>query len=348
MSRVQSLRSGGKIVADTPIPHSAADPAAAGKVALAAVTEEELERQALFEFADLNVVRPLLQNCPVRELAENEVLIDAGRPNKYIYLVLSGQLSVRLESAETAPIAMIDAGESVAELSVIDNQPTSACVVAETDSKVLAIDEELLWMLVQTSHAISSNLLFTLTKRLRHGNQLIFEGRERSEQYRFHATVDALTGLFNRHWLGSMLPWQMHRARTCDQPFCLLLLDIDNFKHYNDEYGHVAGDRALGAVSQALQNCLRPTDMAARYGGEEFVVLLPDCALEAARTVAERVRSAVETAAVAFAQGTALPSVTVSVGAAQMSPDDTLESLVSATDAAMYRAKEAGRNRVSI
>ena len=239
---------------DTPVPPPRkAAPEPPGNVAQAAITEEELGRQALFESADLGVVRPLLQDCPIRKLAQDEVLISAGRPNKYVYLVLSGQLSVRLESAETAPIAVIAAGESVAELSVIDNQPTSAYVVAETDSKVLAIDEELLWMLVQTSHAISSNLLFTLTKRLRDGNQLIFEGREKYEQYRFHATVDALTGLFNRHWLGSMLPRQMHRARMCDQPFCLLLLDIDNFKQYNDEHGHVAGDRALSAISQALQ-----------------------------------------------------------------------------------------------
>jgi len=325
-----------------------AHPAAPGQAAPNVMTEEDLGRQALFESADLSVVGPLLRNCPIRTLAKDEVLVSAGRPNEYVYLVLSGQLSVRLASAETAPIAEITAGESVAELSVIDGQPTSAYVVAETESKVLAIDEELLWILVQTSHAIASNLLFTLTKRLRYGNEIIFEGREKYEQYRFHATVDALTGLFNRHWLSSMLPRQMHRARICDQPFCLLLIDIDYFKQYNDEHGHVAGDRALGAVTEALQNCLRPTDMAARYGGEEFIVLLPDCPLEAAKDVAERLRSAVAATKITFAQGTELPSVTVSAGIAQMSDDDTLESFIGASDAAMYRAKKAGRNRVSI
>jgi len=212
---------------------------------------------------------------------------------------------------------------------------------------VLAIDEELLWILVETSHAIASNLLFTLTQRLRYGNQVIFEGREKYEQYRFHATVDALTGLFNRHWLNSMLPRQMHRARICSQPFCLLLIDIDYFKQYNDQHGHLAGDRALGAVTQALQDCLRPTDMAARYGGEEFIVLLPNCRLEAAESVAERVRVTVASMQIAFAQGIDLPSVTASVGIAQMSEDDTLESFIAAADEAMYRAKQAGRNRVS-
>lgn len=325
-----------------------ADAETSSNAAVHVISEEDLGRQALFDAADLAVIRPLLQDCPIRTLAKNDVLISAGRPNEYLYLLLSGHLSVRLASAETAPIAEIAAGESVAELSVIDGQPTSAYVVAETDSKVLAIDEGLLWILVQTSHAIASNLLFTLTKRLRYGNQIIFEGREKYEQYRFHATVDALTGLFNRHWLTSMLPRQMHRARMCNQPFCLLLIDIDYFKQYNDEQGHVAGDRALGAVAQALQHCLRPTDMAARYGGEEFIVLLPNCPFEAAKAVAERVRSAAETTKIAFAQGIELPSVTVSVGIAQMSESDSVESFVAASDEAMYRAKKAGRNRFSI
>ena len=331
----------------TELPPAQANQAEAEQATAAAISESELGQQALLESADLAVVGPLLKNCPIKTLAAGEVLITAGRPNEFIYLVLSGRLSVRLASAETTPIAEIAAGESVAELSVIDGQPTSAYVVAETDARVLAIDEELLWILVQSSHAIASNLLFTLTKRLRFGNQVIFEGRERYEQYRFHATVDALTGLFNRHWLNSMLPRQMYRAHLCERPFSLLMIDIDYFKQYNDEHGHVAGDRALGAVAQALQTCLRPTDMAARYGGEEFIVLLVDCAEQAAKAVAERVRTSVASTKIAFAQGTDLPSVTVSVGVAEMSETETLESFIAAADAALYRAKEAGRNRVS-
>ncbi|MDJ0928994.1 MAG: GGDEF domain-containing protein [Gammaproteobacteria bacterium] len=313
----------------------------------ATISETELGQQTLLDSADLAVVGPLLKNCPTKTLAAGEVLVHAGRPNEHLYLVLSGRVSVRLASAETTPIAEIGAGESVAELSVIDGQPTSACVVAEEDTRVLGIDEELLWILVQSSHAIAGNLLFTLTRRLRVGNQVIFEGRERYEQYRFHATVDALTGLFNRHWLNSMLPRQMYRAHLCERPFCLLMIDIDYFKQYNDEHGHVAGDRALGAVAQALQTCLRPTDMAARYGGEEFIVLLVDCPEDAAKTVAERVRTTVASTKIAFAQGAELPSVTVSVGVAEMTETETLESFIASADAALYRAKETGRNRVS-
>ena len=315
--------------------------------AAALITDEDLAGQALFDGVDFATIRPLLACCPVIILGKDEVLIGAGRPNQNVYLVLSGRLSVRLASAETAPITEIVAGDSVGELSVIDGQPTSAYVVAETESRMLAVDEQLLWILVQSSHAISSNLLFTLTKRLRYGNQIIFKDRERHEQFRFHATVDAVTGLFNRHWLNAMLPRQMHRSRICDEPFSLLMVDIDHFKSYNDQHGHVAGDRAIGAVTKSMRDCLRPTDMAARYGGEEFLVLLPNCPLQAAVSVAERVRSSVANTNVTLSHGQDLPSVTVSVGIAQMSDTDTLESFVAAADAALYRAKQDGRDRVS-
>ncbi len=310
--------------------------------------DEELEGIGLLRSVDFSTIKPLLCNCPIRTLRPTEVLIAAGRPNNCLYVVLSGRLSVRLCSAETAPIAEIVAGETAGELSMIDRQPTSAYVVAETDCRVLVIDEELLWMLVNTSHAISTNLLYTLTKRLRVGNNTLFENRERLEQYRYHATVDALTGLFNRHWLSNMLPRQMHRSRICDEPFSLLLIDIDRFKDYNDLHGHVAGDCAIATIGKTLRDTVRPSDMVARYGGEEFLVLLPNCPREAATGVAERLRSAVERTKVNLQHGPELPSVTVSIGVAAMPKEGTMESFVTDTDAAMYRAKEAGRNRVSL
>ena len=297
------------------------------------------------------MVRSLLSDCSTLTLAPGEVLIEAGRPNDSLYLVLDGRLSVRLVSTDAAPMTTINAGEAAGELSVLDGQPASACVVAEAPSRVLVIDEQILWMLVNTSHAVSSNLLLTLAKRMRFGNQLISDKHERLEQYRFHATVDALTGLFNRFWLYAMLPRQMHRSRRCAEPLSLLMVDIDHFKQYNDAHGHVAGDCALGAVAAAMRNALRPADMAVRYGGEEFLIILPNCSLEFALQVASRLRTAVSGASITRApghDGPELPSVTVSVGAAENPNEGTVETFISSADEALYRAKRAGRDRVCV
>jgi diguanylate cyclase (GGDEF)-like protein len=140
----------------------------------------------------------------------------------------------------------------------------------------------------------------------------------------------------------------MHRSRRCEEPFSLLMLDIDHFKEYNDEHGHVAGDAAIVTVASTMITTLRPSDMAARYGGEEFLVLLPNCNLDAATRVAERLRQGIEQAVVQFAHGGAdLPPVTVSIGAHQMPEEGSLEPLIVAVDEALYRAKDAGRNRTA-
>lgn len=313
----------------------------------ATLTDAEIASLALFQSVDVAQLGPVLRNCEIRTLAAGEVLIRAGRPNDHLHAVLSGKLSVHLAAAESAPITEIGAGECVGELSVVDRRPTSAYVIAKTPCRVLSIDEPLLWTLVNSSHSIAGNLLYGLTRRLRSGNQLLFENRERLERYQYHATVDALTGLFNRHWLNTMLPRQMHRSRKCGDPFSLAMLDIDHFKRYNDEHGHVAGDCAIAAVAQTLLATLRPTDMAARYGGEEFLVLLPNCTVDGAAGVAERLRAGIEQAPIHLAHGPRLPSVTASIGVQQMPDEGPLASLLIAVDEALYRAKESGRNRVS-
>lgn len=312
------------------------------------LSDDELSSIELFDAVDIETIKPLLHSCAVRRLQPGEVLIEAGRPNEYLYIVLSGKLSVRLAAADADPLTEINARESVGEMSMIDQLPTSAFVVAETPCRVLAIDEQLIWLLVNTSHAISTNLLFTLTKRLRFGNKIIFENKERIEQFRFHATVDALTGLFNRHWLNSMVPRQMQRSRLRNEALSLLMADIDHFKAYNDQHGHVAGDRAISAVATTIRDTLRPADMAVRFGGEEFLVVLVNCTGDVAARVAERLRFAVANAEINFAHGAALPPVTVSVGVAEYANHESLEGFIADTDAALYRAKRAGRNCVAI
>jgi diguanylate cyclase (GGDEF)-like protein len=123
-----------------------------------------------------------------------------------------------------------------------------------------------------------------------------------------------------------------------------MMIDVDNFKAFNDQYGHIAGDRVLAAVAEALREYLRPTDLIARFGGDEFAALLPGLSLKQARQAGERLRQRVA--------GLSPPSlstpITISIGIAHRSPDDDVATLLQRADEAMYAAKERGRNRVAI
>lgn len=142
----------------------------------------ELTHLDLFRSVDIETVRSHLRGCSVRSLRPGDILITADQPNDHLYLLLSGALSVHLRSPVNPPIVVLDAGETVGELSLIDKQPTSAFVVAQAACEVLVINESALWNLVQSSHTIALNLLSTLSHRLRHDNRLIFEDREQLRQ----------------------------------------------------------------------------------------------------------------------------------------------------------------------
>ncbi len=292
-------------------------------------------------------MEPLLRTCARKSIAKDEVVVEAGRENQFLYLILSGGMRIHLKSLEEPPFAHLEAGDSFGELSMIDNKPASAYVVADKATRLLIIDEDIMWTLVDRSHAISSNLLFSLSQRIRYGNEVIYRHLELLQEYRFQALIDPLTGLYNRRWLKKMLPRQMHRCVQDQEPLALLMIDIDCFKQYNDTHGHVAGDQALCTVANVIQDGVRPGDLAARYGGEEILVLLPDANLDEAATVAERLRRLVSKTPITMADGQLLPSITISLGLAQMQDNNAAEDLVIQADAALYRAKQNGRDRFS-
>ena len=161
-------------------------------------------------------------------------------------------------------------------------------------------------------------------------------------EYISEARTDPLTSLANRRAFDLEIRrlfalWQ--RQRTV---FSLLLIDVDDFKRFNDTYGHQAGDEMLRAVSRILEQTLREMDFIARFGGEEFAVVLPATALDEASMTGERARAAI--AENTFAYRGAELNVRVSVGAAEVMPTDDPDSLVSRADVSLYAAKEGGRN----
>lgn len=166
-----------------------------------------------------------------------------------------------------------------------------------------------------------------------------------NEQLARLSVRDALTGIFNRRYFDIHLDEEWSRARRANAALTVLMIDVDHFKAYNDTHGHLAGDRCLAQVATLLASeMVRTTDVVARYGGEEFAVLMFGTYGGGAMKVAERIRGAVERGAA----GSTLPPVTISVGVASAVPvdDDLPSALMERADAALYRAKRNGRNRV--
>lgn len=179
--------------------------------------------------------------------------------------------------------------------------------------------------------------------------QLRLEATER--QLRELAYVDGLTGVANRRHFDEQLQIEWRRCERSGQPLSLLMIDIDHFKHYNDQYGHQQGDGCLQAVAGALRTVLgRAHDLVARYGGEEFVCLLPEVDAAGALSVAESLRTAVQALQLPHASSPVAGVVTVSIGAASGVPreDGKPADLLARADASLYRAKSEGRNRVAL
>lgn len=164
-----------------------------------------------------------------------------------------------------------------------------------------------------------------------------------------HATLDALTGFYNKRQLEERLKQEVSSSRRQKLPLSVIMTDIDFFKSVNDTYGHAVGDLVLKTVSDVIRSQLREYDVAGRYGGEEFTILLPSAAIKDACMVAERLRKAVEKRMIDISKLTPEHkniNVTISLGVYQMQEDDEIPDLIIKADKALYEAKTGGRNKV--
>jgi two-component system cell cycle response regulator len=170
-------------------------------------------------------------------------------------------------------------------------------------------------------------------------NARSFQLRKRLE---YLAVTDGLTGLFNHRHSFERLEKEIHRSKRYSHPLSVIMMDIDDFKRVNDEYGHRAGDRVLQAMGQKIQSLIRASDIAGRYGGEEFMIVLPETVLENAVQAGEKIRMAISGKQLG---GVSKP-ITVSIGVTQYKEGESAEALVNRADALLYRAKMNGKNRV--
>jgi len=199
----------------------------------------------------------------------------------------------------------------------------------------------------ETHQMLESNR--QLEKQLETTNHELDELRHQLEEARYEAATDALTGLANRKAFDSTLLEQIQTAHETGSDLCLIMADIDHFKHFNDNHGHLIGDKLLRFVSNILKDSLKGQDLVARFGGEEFAIILPNTPLRGALAVAESLRARVQSQRLRRTD-TQQPigGVTLSLGIANFKPSDAPENLIARADAALYQSKRLGRNRVTL
>jgi len=308
------------------------------------VSAEDLAKLRFFEGESPDAIEWLLGVCQRISIAAGEVLLEAEADNDKLFIIFSGTLSVRL-TRSGEPISLLVRGDCAGEMSVLDRTHTSAWVVAHSPCELLILDTTQVWSLITRSHVVAVNLLCILSDRVRTDNRVIDKSRQLKDFYAHHARVDPLTGLNNRRWLDDSMARLARRSRADADPMSVLMLDVDHFKAFNDRFGHICGDQALRVVASTIQQLIRPGDVAARFGGEEFAILLLDTDIEAGIVLAERLREAVNAAPIHDSNDRPIEHITVSIGLACTSAGETSENLLEQADAALYRAKRAGRNR---
>ena len=184
-------------------------------------------------------------------------------------------------------------------------------------------------------------------KRVLKERELTKERIRMMEKLQKLAVTDGLTKLYNSRSFYSQLEMEVDRFNRYKHPLALLLLDLDHFKDYNDNYGHLEGDKVLVHFSRIIKSCLRANDTAYRYGGEEFTVILPETGGEEAGPVAQRIRAALEAERFSPVNGKKV-KITISIGVTEYQPQEELSTFIQRADRAMYRSKQKGRNMVSM
>lgn len=309
-------------------------------------SRKELAQIALLKDAHQETIAPLLRDCPVRSLASGEVLFRPGEPCQALYMVLSGRLRMEGPSS-TIPDVFVRAGDSIGELSLLKDAVVASTISATEPTRLLIIDRNAAWALIRASHEIARNWLSLLAERTR-VRGLIAGNEELKTTHGHLASHDERTGLYNRHWLESILPRQIARSTASKAPLGLLLIEIDGFADYVARSGPVAGDKVCYAVARLLASNFRPTDLVVSYGAGQFAVVLPDSNVANACIVGERVRHAVSRAeAIMFGESPSF-SLTVSVGATELQPSIDAPVFLAAAEAALQMAKTSGGNRVGM
>ncbi len=297
----------------------------------------------------------LTDRLTAQELPEGQVLFAQGDPGDALYIVRSGSIEIAVQTGENeeVPVATLDPGSFLGEMSIFDHAPRSATCRARESSTVLRLDEDDFSALITAEPTAAISIMYRMlaitAERLENTSVLLSEVVQWGEEARRRAFTDDLTGLYNRRFLDQNLDDQIVRAEQEGAPLTVVMMDLDHFTAINDEYGHEVGDQLIAAVTPAITGAFRPTDILVRYGGDEFTFILPHTTPEETEPLCRALRQAVTEVPFLRDRGGSSTVVTCSQGIAAFPHHGrTATELREQADHALYLAKERGRNRAEI
>ena len=314
---------------------------------------EFLKKVEIFIDLSPEELEQLTAHLDINDLPEGTQLFCEGDDGNELYILESGRLgaSVELADGEHLDLAEFGPGDFFGEMSIIEREPRSATCYTKAKSRLLTLKDSDFYTLMErkpeTVSKILARMLGTTRKRLENTSGFLTDMVRWGESARRRAITDDLTGLYNRRYLDEVFPDLFERARARGEPFAFIMLDLDRFRAINEQYSEEVGDRVIQVAAGVFKQVLRETDIAVRYGGDEFTILLPGTnqtkALELAWEICRRVREV----DILKKMAGAIDMVTTSQGLACF-PDHAkdIKTLRDAADAALYSAKEKGRDCV--
>ena len=312
------------------------------------VETARLGHLSLFRGANLAALAPVLNQCPLLKLKKDEVLVEPGQPLPVAYQVISGRLATF--DGQGAVVSQIAPGEYIGAVEVIAHANASELVKVTEDCSLLVLDEDGLMALINCSHTVARNTLFMLMQHVRVRNMDAASAAPATDirtKFARASQSDELTGLHNTAWLKEMLTRQIMRSATEGKSLGLLMMSVDGFEEFKNDFGQMAADQALCSIADIIRQNARPTDMYAILDNNEFVVALPDTDRDGANVVARRLRNLIGDSAVVIPGECLLPPVTVSVGLVQMTAFVADDKLLAEARDAMSQAQQAGGNQIA-
>lgn len=283
----------------------------------------------------------------------DDTVFNQGEEGRDLYIVSEGRVAIRVSTQDGSSIdvAVLGPGDFFGEMAIFEDAPRSATCVMIDGGRLYRLRKGDFFALMDQYPRTAIKMMYRMvaitTSRLNTTSSFLSDLVQWGEGARRRAITDDLTGLYNRRYLDSALEQQVAEARVKNDVFSLIMMDLDRFHEVNDEYGQAFGDELIATVAPSVRDAVGGSDIAARYGGDEFTIILPGRRADEALAIAETIRTAVEELDVAGPSG--IVKVTTSQGVAEFPRHGrSLEAIREAADQALYRAKEAGRNRAVV